>query len=159
VNRSLTGKVHFHAGPIHLDRPPAGEPCKAYQAGRSWRGSRRIIGRQTLVAHHEACTAPYSESDLLGSTGAGSLCAFGVTHAAQQDGCDTEAFHFSALSPRPGDAQVQPALQAERAKAPRTQRSIQRTHWRGYRNEAAKPLLRLPQDCRANIESFRCRDQ
>ena len=42
---------------------------------------------------------------------------------------------------------------------PRTQRSVKGTHWRGYRDEAAKPSLRLPQDCRANIKSFRCRDQ
>ena len=34
---------------------------------------------------------------------------------------------------------------------PRTQRSVKGTHWRGYRDEAAKPSLRLPQDCRANI--------
>src|SRR5271163_3642232 len=96
---------------------------------------------------------------LLGSAGARSLGTFGITQADQQDGCDTEAFHFTELSPRPGEAQVQPALQAEKATAPRTQRSVQRTHRRGYRDEAAKPPLRLPQDCRANIESFRCRDQ
>jgi hypothetical protein len=46
-----------------------------------------------------------------------------------------------------------------KAPAPRTQRSVKRTHWRGYRDEAAKSPLRLPQDCRANIESIRCRDQ
>jgi len=30
---------------------------------------------------------------------------------------------------------------------------------RGYRDEAAESPLGLPQDCRANIESIRCRDQ
>ena len=50
-------------------------------------------------------------------------------------------------------------LYSPRAPAPRTQRSIKRTHWRGYRDEAAKPSLRLSQDCRANIESIRYRDQ
>ena len=70
-----------------------------------------------------------------------------------------EAFHPSVPSPRAGEAQVSPALLPEKAPAPRTQRSIKRTHWCGYRDEAAKSPLRLPQDCRANIESIRCRDQ
>jgi hypothetical protein len=29
----------------------------------------------------------------MGSAGAESLCAFGVTQTPEQDGCDTEAFH------------------------------------------------------------------
>ena len=40
----------------------------------------------------------------------GVLCAFGVTQTPEQDGCDTEAFHPSVLSPRSGEAQVSPAL-------------------------------------------------
>jgi len=42
---------------------------------------------------------------------------------------------------------------------PRTQRSVKGTHWRGYRDEAAKSSLRLPQDCRAIVESVRYRNQ
>ena len=66
----------------------------------------RITGGQTPAAHHEACAASCAESDLMGSAGAGSLCAFGVTQTPKQDGCDTEAFHPAVLSPRPGEAQV-----------------------------------------------------
>jgi hypothetical protein len=55
-----------------------------------------------------------------------------------QMGCDTEAFHPSVLSSRSGEAQVWPALRPEKAPVPRTQRSVKRTHWRGYRDEAAK---------------------
>jgi hypothetical protein len=32
------------------------------------------------------------------------------TQTREQDGCDTEAFHPSVLSPRSGEAQVSPAL-------------------------------------------------
>jgi hypothetical protein len=32
--------------------------------------------------HHEACAAPYSESDFMGSAGARSLRTFGITQAA-----------------------------------------------------------------------------
>jgi hypothetical protein len=78
--------------------------------GRSWRGGGRITGGQTPAAHHEACAASCAEADLTGSAGAGSVCAFGVTQTPEQDGCDTEAFHPSVLSPRSGEAQVSPAL-------------------------------------------------
>ncbi len=35
----------------------------------------------------------------MGSADAGILCAFHVTRTLEQDGCDTEAFHSSAVSP------------------------------------------------------------
>jgi hypothetical protein len=65
----------------------------------------RITGGQTPAAHQEECAAACAESDLMGSVGAGSLCAFGTTQRPEQDGCDTEAFYPSALSPRSGEAQ------------------------------------------------------
>ena|ERR1700682_1256107 len=42
---------------------------------------------------------------------------------------------------------------------PGPKRSVKGTHRRGYRDETAKPSLRLPEDCRANIESIRYRDK
>ena len=36
---------------------------------------------------------------------------------------------------------------------------LKRTHRRGYRDETTQPALRLPKDCRANIERVRYRDQ
>jgi hypothetical protein len=107
---SLTVKVRFHARNIHLGRPFAGDPGKAWHPGRPWRGGGRITGGQTPAAHYEACAASCAEFDLMGSAAAGSLCAFGVTQTPEQDGCDTEAFHPSVLSPRLGEAQVSPAL-------------------------------------------------
>jgi len=79
-------------------------------SARSWRSGGRITGGQTSVAHHEACATPCSETDPVGSAGARSLCVFHVTQTFPQDGCDTEGFHASVLSPRPGQAQVSPAL-------------------------------------------------
>src|SRR5271165_6250118 len=64
----------------------------------------RIAGGQTPVARHEACPAACAESELMGSAGAGSLCAFGITPTPEQDGGDTEAFHPAVLSPRPGSS-------------------------------------------------------
>jgi hypothetical protein len=40
----------------------------------------------------------------------GGFCAFCVTQTPEQDGCDSEAFHPSVLSPRSREAQVFPAL-------------------------------------------------
>jgi hypothetical protein len=51
VNLSLTAKVRLHARTVHLDRPSAGDPSKALQAGRSWRSGGGITGGQTPVAH------------------------------------------------------------------------------------------------------------
>jgi hypothetical protein len=65
---------------------------------------------KTPVAHHEACAAPCSESEIMGSTGAGIVCAFRVIQTLEQDGRDTENFHTAVLSPSPGEAQVFPAL-------------------------------------------------
>ncbi len=95
----------------------------------------------------------------MGSAGAGIVCVFRVTRTLEQDGRDSEGFHAAVLSPRPGEAQVSPALEPEKAPSPWTQRSLKRTDWRGYRDEAANPPLRLPKDCRANIECIRYRDQ
>jgi len=97
VDPSRTVKVRFRARTVHLDRPSAGNPSKARQARRSRRSGSRIIGGQTSVAHHEACAPPCAETDLMGSAGAGRLCAFRVTQTPEQDGCDTEGFHASAL--------------------------------------------------------------
>ena len=36
---------------------------------------------------------------------------------------------------------------------------LKRTHRRGYRDETTQPALRLPKDCRANIQRVWCRDQ
>jgi hypothetical protein len=72
------------------------------------------------AAHPEACAAARALPDFMGSAGAGGLHAFGVTQTPEQDGCDTEAFHLAVLPPRPGDAQVSPALQPEKSPAPRT---------------------------------------
>ena len=93
MNRSLTVKVRFHASTVHLDRPSAGDPGKAWQAGRSWRSGGGITGGQTPVAYDEACAASCSESNLMGSAGAGSLCAFRFTQTPEQDGRDTEDLH------------------------------------------------------------------
>ena len=101
VNPSLTAKVRFHARNVHLDRPSAGDPGKACQAGRSSGSGGRITRGQTPVAHHEARAAPCSESDLMGSADAGSLCAFRVTRTLEQDGRDTEAFHASVAFTKP----------------------------------------------------------
>ena len=158
MNPSLTVKVRFHARIIHLDRPSAGDPGKAWQAGRSWRGGSRITGGQTPAAHHEACAASCAESDLMGSAGAGSLCAFRFTQTPEQDGCDTEAFHLAVLPPRPGEAQVSPALQPEKAPAPWTQRSSRELIDTVVEMKRRNPLW-LPKDCRVNIERVRYRDQ
>ena len=91
-------KVRIHARTIHLDRPSAGDLGKACQAGRSGRGGGRITGGQTSAAHHEACAAPSAEVDRVGSAGAGMVCAFGVAQTPEQDSCDTEAFHSSAVA-------------------------------------------------------------
>ena len=62
------------------------------------------------AAHPEACAAARALPDFMGSAGAGGLHAFGVTQTPEQDGCYTEAFHPSVLSPRSGEAQVSRAL-------------------------------------------------
>jgi Adenylate and Guanylate cyclase catalytic domain len=78
--------------------------------GRSWRSGGRIAGGQTPVAHPEACAATCAVPDLMGSAGAWGLHPFGVTQTPEQNGCDTKAFHLAVLPPRPGEAQVSPAL-------------------------------------------------
>jgi hypothetical protein len=45
--------------------PSAGDPGKAWQAGRSWRSGGGITGGQTPVAHNEECAASCSESNLM----------------------------------------------------------------------------------------------
>ena len=107
-----------------------------------------VAGGQTPAAHPEACAAACAVPDFMGSAGAGGLHAFGVTQTPEQDGCDTEAFHLAVLPPRPGEAQVSPALQLEKAPARRTQRSLKGTHRHGCRDETT-------QDCRANLERIR----
>ena len=54
--------------------------------------------------------APCSATDLMGSAGAGRLCAFRVTTTSAQDGGDTAAFHAAGLLPRLGEAQVSTPL-------------------------------------------------
>lgn len=44
-------------------------------------------------------------------------------------------------------------------RCPGTQRSLKGTHRHGPRDERTQPTLRLPKDCRANIERVRYRDQ
>src|SRR5271166_4096800 len=109
-NPSLNARVPLHARTVHLARPSVGNPGKARQAGRSWRSSGRIIGGQAPVARHEARAAPRSEADPMGSAGARSLCAFGVTQTPEQGGCDTEAFHAFVFPPSSGEAQISTAL-------------------------------------------------
>src|SRR5271167_3461116 len=125
VNRWHTVKVRFDEFAVQLDRPLAGDPRAAGQAGRTRRGGGGVAGGQTPAAHPEACAAVAALPDFMGSAGAGGLHAFGVTQTPEQDGCDTEAFHLAVLPPRPGEAQVSPALQPEKVPAPWTQRSSQ----------------------------------
>ena len=61
-------------------------------------------------AHHEASAAPCSETDLIGSAGAGRLYTFRLTPTSAQDGGDTAAFQVAGLSPRLGEAQVSTTL-------------------------------------------------
>ena len=49
MNSSLTVKVRFHTRTIHLDRPFARNPGKAWHPGRSWRGGGRITGGQNQL--------------------------------------------------------------------------------------------------------------
>src|ERR1035437_3606260 len=121
------GRKRFRARNVHLDRPSAGHAGEACQAGRSSGSGGRITRGQTPVAHHEALAATCHESDFNGSADAGSLRAFRVTRTLEQDGRDTEAFHSSEISPRPGEAQVLSSLQLEKASSPWTQRSLKRS--------------------------------
>src|SRR5271154_5044516 len=102
VNRLHIIRIRFHEIAVHLVRPPDSDAGKACQAGRSWCSGSGIAGGQTPVAHHEARAAPCSESDPMGSAGAGVVCLFRGSRTLEQNGCDPEAFYASALSPSPG---------------------------------------------------------
>ena len=79
---------------------------------------RRNHWRSDTVAHNEECAASCSESNLMGSAGAGSLCAFRFTQTPEQDDRDTEDLHAFAPSPCFGEAQIPSALQPEKAPSP-----------------------------------------
>jgi hypothetical protein len=87
------------------------------------------------------------------------VCAFFVSPKRIRNGCDTETLYASLLSPRSREAQVSPALRPEQAPALWTKRSVKRTDRRGHPDEAAKPPLRLPENCRANLQRIRYRNQ
>lgn len=110
VHRSQTVKVRLDEIAVYFDRPRAGDPCAAYASRRSGRSRSRISRGQTPVAHHETGAAARAEPDPMGSAGARSLHAFGVTRTPEQDGRDTEALYPAVLPPRPGETQVSPAL-------------------------------------------------
>jgi hypothetical protein len=79
------------------------------------------------------------------------------TALTRQDGCDTEAFHPSVLHHALVKRKYR-SLYGRGAPAPRAQRSIEELI--GVVVEmSGETSLRLPQDCRANSESIRYRDQ
>ena len=85
----------------------------------------RIAGGQTPVARHEACPAACAESELMGSAGAGSLCAFGVTPTLEQDGTARGSLRTE------GDGLLWQENQPEQARYfPRVHRLDQRNHRR-----------------------------
>jgi hypothetical protein len=76
-------------------------------------GGLGAVAAESLTVKHQLLImkrAQRSETDLMGSAGTGSVCAFRVTQTPEQDGCDTEGSHASVLSSRPGEAQVSSAL-------------------------------------------------
>ena len=78
------------------------------------RGGLGAVAAESLAVKHQLLIMKRAQRRAPNLTSwigcAGSLCAFGVTQTPEQDGCDTEAFHPSVLSPRLGEAQVSPAL-------------------------------------------------
>src|SRR5208282_4617427 len=106
----------------------------------------------TPVADHEALAAPESESDRVGSSDSWILYAAGVAQTLGQNLRDPEDLDPPAPSSSFGQAQISSALQLQTMRSPRTQGSVQRADQHSGRDETAQPILRLPQDRRANLE-------
>jgi hypothetical protein len=58
VNPSVTVKVRFHARTVHLDRPSAGDPGKACQAGGFG-----AVAAESLAVKHQLLIMKLSLSD------------------------------------------------------------------------------------------------
>jgi hypothetical protein len=159
VNRSKAVKVRLDVSAVQLDRPLADDARAAGQAGRSWRSGGRIAGGQTLVAHSQACAEACAVPDFMGSAGAG-VCTLLVSPKRLSKMAvilkpSTLLYFHRALVKRKYRLPYSP----RKRRRPGPKGPLKRTHRRGYRDETTQPALRLPKDCRANIQRIWCRDQ
>src|SRR5215469_13812195 len=87
----------------------------------------------------------------------GLLYAVGFAQSLGQDCRGREKLDSAAASPSFGQAKVSDSIRHKAARSPWTQGSSTGADRRSCRDEAAEPILRLPQDRRANRQRLRHR--